>query len=140
MADAYLRQRQINPDLSLSTALGTAATTQSGLIACRANHTVYVQRIHVHVTVGSAGKTWTFQDSNGTPVLITQALDMSAAGADYELDFGPNGVALTATKNLDLVISAAGAAAIVTIEAYQRLSSVIAVSANTNTGTASSGV
>lgn len=112
-----------------------AATDDSTLVSAKNdNYTVYVQRITVHITTYSA-KTWTFQDSNGTPKPIGHiSIPAAAAALPSEsnamvLDFGPEGVPLTAGKNLVLNVSAAGAAGIVVVQAYEKLTSVIAYTA-----------
>jgi len=81
-------------------------------------HTIHVQKLKIVITTGFS-TTWTIQDSNGTPVLVTAALDVSTAGAEFEFDFGPSGVALTLNKDLKLVIGAAGAVGDIYIEGYQ---------------------
>lgn len=104
-----------------------AATDDSTLITAKsANHTVFVQKISVAITTYSA-KTWLFKDSNGTPKPIgfmsipAAAVALPSESNTMELDFGPEGVPLTAGKNLLLDVSAAGAAGIITIQAYERL-------------------
>ncbi len=94
-----------------------------------ANHTVYVQRIKVSVTTYSA-KTLTFADSAGTPVpvgfmSIPAAAPTNAGAQDYTVDFGPHGFALTQGKNLTMTLSAAGAAFVVSVDAYEKLTAVV---------------
>lgn len=102
-----------------------AATTTSTLQTGKANYTIYLQKVHVEVTAGSAAKTWTFQDSAGTPILLVPSLDASAI-AHFDFDFGPRGIPLTEGKDLVLSISAAGAGGWVSWEAYSKLTAVAA--------------
>jgi hypothetical protein len=123
--DAYRRLRNLFGDKSYSASLTTAATTQNDVITPRnANHTLYVQRILVNVITASA-QNWTFRDDNSTPKDIAFLPNSAAAGV-HEFDFGPEGIPLTLGKNLDIVISGAGVAAAVKIEAYEKLGAVVA--------------
>jgi hypothetical protein len=70
-------------------------------------HTIHVQKLRVVITTGFA-TTWTIQDSNGTPVLLTAALDVSVAGTVFEQDFG-----------LKVSIGGAGAVGDIYIQGYQ---------------------
>jgi hypothetical protein len=76
-------------------------------------------------TTGVA-QTITFQDDAGTPVPIAKTVASPTQGESYIFDFGPEGIPLTAGKNLDMVLSAAGLAGSIHIEGYQKLSSVVA--------------
>ena len=106
------------------------------LTARSANHRLYVQRIEVSLTTYSA-VTWTFRDDASTPVPIAHLSIPAAAptaggdGGTIVWDFGPLGTPLTAGKNLDLEMSAAGAAGIINILAYERLEGPVAL-ASTN--------
>lgn len=101
-----------------------------------ANHRIYVQRIVFAPTTYSA-KTLTFQDDAGTPVPIGHMSIPAAApttGGDtdmFVIDYGPTGTPLTKGKNLDVIISAAGAAGRLHIEAYEKLEGPVAA-ASTN--------
>lgn len=101
-----------------------------------ANHRIYVQKITFSPTTYSA-KTITFQDDAGTPVPIGHMSISAAApttGGDtcqYILDYGPTGTPLTKGKNLDVILSAAGAAGRLHIEAYEKLEGAVAA-ASTN--------
>lgn len=81
-------------------------------------HTIHVQKLRIVITTGFA-TTWTIQDSNGTPVLLTAALDVSVAGSVFEQDFGPSGISLTLNKDLKVSIGGAGAVGDIYIEGYQ---------------------
>lgn len=110
--------------------IAVAATDDSTVISAKsAGHTIYVQKITVHITTYSA-KTWTFEDSAGTPVPIghisipAAAVALPSESNSMVLDYGPKGIALTAGKDLKLMMSAAGAAGAVHIEAYEKLTAV----------------
>lgn len=80
---------------------------------------VFVQRILVSFTT-SAAQTLTFQDTNGTPVVIAKTPSSPSLGV-LIFDFGPNGFPITKSANLSMVISGAGLGAIVDVEAYAKL-------------------
>jgi hypothetical protein len=111
---------------------GDSTTVQ--LMAPRSeHHYLFIQSIYVSVTTYS-NKTLTFQDGAGTPVPIAivtvPSTAPSAAGEQlYHIDFGPRGVRLTKGKVLNMVISGAGAAAIITIDAYERILDSVPVTA-----------
>lgn len=112
-----------------------SSTAQPLVTPKNSSYTVFVQKIVVSVTTYAA-KTWTFQDSAGTPVPVAvcsvpAAAPTTGGDAKFEFDFGPKGIALTEGKSLDWKMSAAGAAGIVHVEAYERLTSAVAV-ASTN--------
>lgn len=114
-----------------------ATDDQTDLLTVKsANHRLYIQRIAVSITTYSA-KTWTFRDDASTPVEIAHLSIPAAAptaGGDsgtITWDFGPAGAPLTLGKNLDLEMSAAGAAGTIHIEAYERLEGAVAA-ASTN--------
>ena len=121
-----------------STTLQILAATddQASFIAPKsADHQIFVQKITVSITTYSA-KTWTFQDTAGAPVPIWHISIPAAAGttgadATYTIDFGAEGVGLTVGKGLSLDVSAAGAAGIIKVEAYEKLANVVAA-ASTN--------
>lgn len=114
----------------------TDYTTANSIITPKnTSYTLFIQKITVSPTTYAA-KTWTFQDSAGTPVPIAVASIPAAAptaGADAEFvyDFGPLGYALTEGKNLDFKMSATGAAGVVHVEAYEKLTTAVAA-ASTN--------
>ena len=128
MADAYRLERQYNQDVS-STLRVTTTTDDTTLVTARnASYTLFLQKLHVEVTTGSASKTWTFEDSASTPVALVPSVDASAI-AHFDFDFGPRGIPLTEGKNFVLNVSATGAAGWVSYEMYQRLSSPVAYTA-----------
>ena len=108
------------------------ATTDSGTIdsvvavprvTANAN---FIQRIVFNVTTDSA-QTLTFQDGAGTPVVIGKSPASPGLGATVVADFGPEGTQLTAGEELDMVISGAGLAGVISIEAYEKQVTVVAV-------------
>lgn len=120
----YERQRQINEDVSgdLNVAAATGDTTLKTVRNTKT--TIFVQKIHIQITTGSAGKTWSIEDSAGSPITLTGNLPVDTAPLSYTIDFGPAGKDLTEATNLVLNVSAAGAVGIVTWEAYQRLTGI----------------
>lgn len=91
----------------------------------KTNRTLYVQRVTFTPTTVAA-QAITLQDDNGTPKPI--ALIPASQATPYIIDYGPEGVPLTAGKNLD-ASNVAGPAGIFTVEAYQKLSTAIAYDA-----------
>lgn len=139
MTDAYLRHRQWYTDKSKTYNLLAADTTTelNNIVAVKTtNHQLFIQRIIFSPTTYSA-KTLGFQDDAGTPVPIglmsipAAAVTTGGYTDQYILDYGPAGMPLTAGKNLDGVLSGAGPAGPIRIEAYERI-----VSGALNTGTA----
>ena len=123
MSDGYRRQRVIFGDISGALVVTTATTTTT-LVTPKTNHTIYVQRIDIQVTTGSA-TTWSVRDNNSTVVDLTGTLDVSSAPLHHgPFDFGPIGIPITAGKLLTLTIGGAGAAGVVTWDGYQKLTTV----------------
>ena len=111
----------------------TDYSTPNALITAKsANHRVYVQKLTISITTYSA-KTWTFQDSAGTPVPIAHismpaaAVVLPSESGTITFDFGPTGVALTLGKNFNMTMSAAGLAGVVHVEGYQKLEGAVAM-------------
>jgi len=129
MAGDYEKYRRHYERIDADLVVATGNAGPSTLKTVRnANYTIYVQKIKVSVTTFSA-KTWTFKDSAGTPVpgavISVPASEATVPGIqDYEFDFGAAGYPLTQGKDLVLAYSAAGAAGIVHVEAYQRKTAV----------------
>lgn len=124
MAEPYQRARSFYRNAS-GTLNVLTATDDTTLITHFTNHTIFLQKLHLEVTAGAVGKTWTFRDSAGTPILLTPAIDASA-NTHYDFDFGPHGIPLTEEKDFILDVSATGAGGWVTWEAYQKLTKVAA--------------
>ena len=116
--------------VTFAVAAADSATKEDVITPKNANYTIYVQRIVLSV-ITDAAQSLTFQDDASTPVLIGKSVASPGLGVEVVADFGPNGYALTAGKNLDIVISGAGLACKGQIEAYEQLTSAVAA-ASTN--------
>lgn len=120
MSEPYHRKRTFYQSINAAFNI-LAATDDTTLVTVRnANHTLFLQKLHVEITASSAGKTWTFKDSAGTPILLVPSIDAGAI-AHFDFDFGPDGIPLTQGKNFLLDVSAAGAGGWITWEGYQKL-------------------
>ena len=95
-----------------------------------ANHQIYIQKIALSITTHAA-QTISFQDGAGTPVVLAAHLDSATGLSTVLWDFGPEGTPLTVGEELDIILSAAGIAARVHIEAYEKLVGPVAM-ASTN--------
>lgn len=103
----------------------TSTDDQTDVLTVKsANHRIYIQKISISITTYSS-VTWTLRDDADTPVPIailsipaTQATTFGDQGT-VVWDFGPTGVPLTLGKNLDLELSATGAAGVVHVEGYE---------------------
>ena len=113
----------LGPYVSGATAVSTT-NTADGVIT-DGGYTIWVQRVHIHVTAGMMGTTWNIQDSTGASITgnVSTTPSPTADPIAAEYDFGPEGVALTAGANLVFVPSSGGAAGVITWDAYQKLSS-----------------
>lgn len=121
MYSEYSEYRRWFPDVSDSLKV-TATTGDSTLVTVRdANHTIFLQKVHMSVTGPSAGKTWQVTDSASNPVEISGPFGADVDGAHFDRDFGAKGIPLTEGKNLRLDVSDTGAAGLVTWEGYQKL-------------------
>lgn len=125
MADAYKAIRNVYPDISSNISI-TTATDDTTLVTVKTNYTIFLQRVHVQVTGASAGKTWQIVDSAGTPIQLAGPFATDTDGSHTDVDFGPQGIPLTAAKNLVLDVSATGAAGWISWEGYQKLTTVAA--------------
>jgi hypothetical protein len=130
-----LTYRNKSTDAIAVAATDYSATANPIITPRNANYTIFVQKITVSPTTYAA-KTWTFQDSTGTPVpyaTVSIPATQPTAGADTEFvfDFGPTGVALSVGKSLDFKMSAAGAAGVVHVEAYEKLVTPVMAGAGT---------
>lgn len=131
MTDGYALKRRQYSDISSSLAVA-AATDDTTLVTGRTNFSIWLQRLVVVVTTASAGKTWLFKDSAGTPIPLTPVIDVSAAGR-FEYDFTGLGVQLTQNKDFVLDVSAAGAVGQVVWEGYLKLNTTINLNSTANT-------
>jgi hypothetical protein len=97
--------------------ISTAGTTQDVKAPKVSGLTLVFQRIRVHVLTGGA-YTWQFRAKTTTTTVLSTALDMSTAGAFFDIDFGPKGFAIPAGETLEVLISGAGAAGRIEVEGY----------------------
>ena len=121
----WYRAQYSNKTTTFAVAAADSATLTDKPAVKSANHTIYVQRITLAVFTDAA-QSLTFQDDAGTPVLIAKSAASPGLGVEIVCDFGPVGYALTEGKNLDIVISGAGLACKGVIEAYEKLTAVVA--------------
>jgi hypothetical protein len=137
MQGDYTQYRRWYTDKSLDRQIVAAddTTALNNIIAPKsANHQLFIQKLVFYETTESNGKSLTFQDDSSTQIVLGKYSSVTAAAGipkSLVLDFGPKGYALGAGKNLDVVVSAAGIAGALHIEAYERI-----VSGGINTGTA----
>ena len=118
----YLRQRRFFEDRSKDSFLAAADSGKTDIATVRsANHQLYIQKI-VYVPSTVAAQTITFQDDNGTPLVI--GLVPASQATPYTIDFGPEGRALTLGKNLDAT-GTAGPAGTIHVEAYNKLGATV---------------
>ena len=109
-------------DVSYDFNMLTSTTTQSAIIAAKANFTTYIQAIIVNITT-SAAQNIVFQDDASTPVVIHRIANspgLGPTGTSNSVDFGSEGKSITEGKALDMVISAAGNAGAVKVIAYRK--------------------
>lgn len=120
MADGYLAfQKNYRP--ASGALLVTPLKGVTALVTVVGTSTIYVQRLHVHVSSAMAGVTWTIADSAG--IAIAWPLSAAVVGPSpngFDLDFGPVGIALTAGTSLVFTPSAGGATGVIAWDAYQR--------------------
>lgn len=116
---SYDFYRCLHQDKSLRYQLGAADTGTVELMEAKnSKWQIYIQRIMLAVTTDSA-QTLTFQDDSAT-VVVGKSPASPGLGIEIVGDYGPEGRALTAGDGLDMVISGAGLAGQVVVEAYQR--------------------
>lgn len=116
--DRYQQKLSAYTDVSNQLQIGTADTGTKKIIAAITGYVIYVQRILVDVLVDAA-QNLTFQDSNGTPVKIA-VTKVSPGLGPITFDFGPDGYPLTESTELDAVISGAGTAYAIQVQAYAK--------------------
>lgn len=117
------KYRRIYGDLSASGVVTASGTGINPAVKCpSANHTLYIQRVVISITTAAA-QTITVEDTAGTPVPI--AVVPASATGSFEVDFGDQGMALTAGKDLKIV-NTAGPAYGWMITGYAKQTSAIA--------------
>ena len=117
-------------------AADTSTQTANIINPKSAKHRIYIQKITVSITTYAA-VTWTFQDGAGTPVPIAHMSIPAAASAlpsetQFVFDYGPTGTPLTIGEELDVILSAAGAAGRIHIEAYEKLEATLTAEAGSS--------
>ncbi len=112
--------RQVYRDASISYTIVAATdySTASVKITALTGHTIFIQKISYNVSTDSAS-TQLFQDNANTPI-IAAAPKASPGLGPIVFDFGARGFALTEAKDFTHKMSAAGIAATIVVEAYQR--------------------
>ena len=93
----------------------------------KAGYALFLQRAHVHITVGAAGTTWKLVDTLGAD--LTGPFDAATSGTAHTRDFGPAGAPLADNGSLRLEVSGPGATGFLTWEAYQKQVATLAASA-----------
>lgn len=117
-------------EISTGASLTTSSTGSTGVTLVTANasgkQTIFIQKLHVEITTGASGVTWSFQgDASG----VNLVPGVSAAAINhFDFDFGPRGFALTQGKNFVVVPSATGAAGNISWEGYQRPTATMTLS------------
>lgn len=128
----YSQYQKWNARKTTDFTLGTGAAGQAGVIAPKsANHQLYIQKISVNI-VTSAAQAIIFRDSNGTPLVCCTV--PASQTTPLVFDFGPQGMALTIGKNLD-ISNTAGPAAQIHIEAYERIANGLSNAASGSSAT-----
>lgn len=97
----------------------TAATTTTTLTTVKSSlYKIWVRRIIVWIKTDAA-QSITFQDDNGTPVVIAKVPSSPGADTRWDFDFGDKGVPLTRGQSLVATFSAAGLAGHIQWTGYQ---------------------
>lgn len=130
--------REYNKDKTTQLQMLAATDDQVSFITPKtSNHRLFIQTIVCSITTYAA-VTWLFKDTTGTPIPIyfisIPAAAPTTAGdssGHYRIDFGAEGVGLGVGQGLTLDVSAAGAAGMIKVEAYERLANAVAA-ATTN--------
>lgn len=108
---------------SLNLLAGDIPTTVgAAFVPARVKHTIYIQRLAVHVRTVAA-QALTFQDTNGTPKVLAILPASATAGDEHVLMDEPEGIPLTEGKALDIT-GAAGVAATITLTGFRKLTGV----------------
>ena len=108
--------------VSYSFVAATDYTTASAKIAAKTGFTIFIRKIALAVSTDNAA-TQTFQDSAGTPIIAAKSKASPGIGP-IEWNFGARGFALTEAKSFDHLMSAAGMAGSVSVEAYYKRTAV----------------
>lgn len=120
----FYRAQYSDKSTVVAVAAADSATKEDVIAVKSSGHTIYIQRIVLSVFTDAA-QSLTFQDDASTPVVVGKSAASPGLGVEVVADFGPKGMALTAGKNLDVVISGAGLGAKASIEAYERRTATV---------------
>lgn len=112
--------REFYQDISGTVTMAASDTTKTLVTVKNANYQLHIQRIIVYINTDAA-QSWTFQDSNGTPLKLCAVTTSPGADTRWDFDFGDAGYPLTLGKNLTLTTSAAGLAGDVRWYGFQKL-------------------
>lgn len=85
---------------------GTGAVAATLVVAGVSGQTIWVKRIFY--SVKTAGTTLRFEDSAGTPVVLTPEISLGLAGFAATITFGGRGIRCTADKDLNYVVTTGG--------------------------------
>jgi hypothetical protein len=113
--------RSIYPNISGSSVVA-AADTDSTLVAAKASHTIFVQRIIAYVSTDAA-QSWSFEGTAGR--VIAKVTTSPGVDTRWDFDFGDEGVPLAEGDALLLNASAAGLAGNITWYGYRKLTSAV---------------
>ena len=89
------------------------------LVSGKTGWTIYIQRIIAYITTDAA-QSASFEDDNGTPKQIANIPSSPGDDTRWDFDFGAAGVPLTANKDFELNVSAAGLAMHFEYEGYMK--------------------
>ena len=116
--DDYARFRRDFTNVSGHLAVA-AATDDTTLATGKAGWTIFIQRISFLIET-STSATASFEDSNGTAVLLAITDASPGVGTQYVWDFGPRGKPCTEGKNFQVDFSATGLAGHIEYDGYMK--------------------
>lgn len=111
--------RRIFSDISGSLT-ATTTTDDTTLVAAKASHTIYIQRIIAYITTDAA-QSWAFEDNNGTAKSVAKVTTSPGVDTRWDFDFGDTGIPLTEGKAFVLNVSAVGLAGTIQWSGYRKL-------------------
>lgn len=125
-SDAYIDKRNQKGDRSGNLLVGPTVSPVVLIAARNANWTIYLQNLRVHLaTPGFEGSYWSFRDSTFMQISGQIQTDHTSVSMgfpySFDIDFGPNGIALTAGADFVFDPIASGAYGTITWNAYHDL-------------------
>ncbi len=117
----YRQRRKVWKDVTRTLLLATGdtpTTVGADFIVGPAKHTIYVQKIVVHVKTAAA-QVLSFQDDASSPLVLAVLPASAAVGDQHLLLDSEEGVPCTEGKNFEIV-GAAGVGATIIVQAYLR--------------------